>query len=141
MIVALHHTALSVPDLDRALAFYCGVLGFELELRDRWRRAAAVDAVIGLPGSAGQLALIRLGGARLELFEYQSPAPAPQDPQRPVHHHGITHLCLAVADIEEEYRRLSAAGMTFISPPLQLGLGLCAYGRDPFGNVIELKEG
>lgn len=140
MIAALHHTALSVPDLDQALAFYCGVLGFELELRTRWRRAEAIDTVIGLPGSAGQIAMIRLGEARLELFEYQAPTPAPQDPARPVHHHGITHLCLAVVDIEAEYQRLQAAGMTFFSAPVQLGLGHCVYGRDPFGNVIELKE-
>src|SRR5690606_28953696 len=71
MITTVHHTAVSVPDLDRALAFYCGVLGFELELCDQWRRAPAIDTVIGLPGSAGRIAMVRLGAARLELFEYQ----------------------------------------------------------------------
>ncbi len=29
MILGVHHPALSVPNLEAALAFYCGKLGFE----------------------------------------------------------------------------------------------------------------
>lgn len=32
MILGVHHAALAVPDLEAALAFYCGLLGFEVTL-------------------------------------------------------------------------------------------------------------
>ena len=35
---------------------------------------------------------------------------------------------------------LRAAGMVFNSPVVDLGTDLCVYGRDPFGNTIELIE-
>jgi catechol 2,3-dioxygenase-like lactoylglutathione lyase family enzyme len=55
--------------------------------------------------------------------------------------HGITHLCLDVEDLDAEYERLLAAGMTFNSPPQDLGAGVrTVYGRDPDGNVVELHE-
>ena len=30
MILGIHHAALAVPNLEEALAFYCGVIGFEV---------------------------------------------------------------------------------------------------------------
>ena len=30
MIIGVHHTALSVPDIGAAISFYCDVLGFEI---------------------------------------------------------------------------------------------------------------
>ena len=32
------------------------------------------------------------------------------------------------------------AGMTFHAPPVQLGESAAIYGRDPFGNIVELYE-
>ncbi len=54
--------------------------------------------------------------------------------------HGLAHFCLQVTDIEAEYERLRAAGMTFHAPPQQLGTSAAIYGRDPFGTIIELYE-
>ena len=39
-----------------------------------------------------------------------------------------------------EHARLSAAGMTFVGPPVDFGEAAAIYGRDPFGNVVELYE-
>ena len=43
-------------------------------------------------------------------------------------------------DIQAEYERLSAAGMRFHCPPLDMGAVKATYGRDPDGNVVELQE-
>jgi catechol 2,3-dioxygenase-like lactoylglutathione lyase family enzyme len=50
VILGIHHVAISVPDLKRALEFYCGVLGFEA----LWSLEVdgddeASDRAIGLP--------------------------------------------------------------------------------------------
>ena len=140
MILQIDHTALSVPDLDAAEAFYCDLLGFEREYASRWSGNADTDAVIGLTDSGARSLMLKLGGSRIELFEYERPAPRPQPASRPVCDHGITHFCLAVRDIRFEYERLRAAGVPFNSEPFDYGPVVCVYGRDPFDNVFELIE-
>ena len=54
--------------------------------------------------------------------------------------YGYPHFCLLVDGIEAEYGRLSAAGMEFAGPPVNFGGSSAIYGKDPFGNVIELYE-
>ena len=141
MIKGIHHTAISVPDMAQALAFYRDLLGFELVAVESWEQGTEIaDRITGLANSAAQVCLLRVGNAFLELFEYHSPTPKPAHPSRPVCDHGITHLCLEVTDIQQEYERLKAAGMRFHCPPQDVGSGIVTYGRDPFGNVIELQE-
>jgi len=141
MIQGIDHTALSVPDMDKALDFYVGVLGFEVEMNAGWPSGAKpLDDLVGLEDSASKVAMIRLGNSRLELFQYQNPLGKEQDPDRPVCDHGLIHICLAVSGIAEEYERLVDAGVRFNSKPIDLGRETCVYGRDPFGNVIELIE-
>ena len=54
---------------------------------------------------------------------------------------GYAHIALDVTDIHAEYERLSAAGMKFVGPPVDLGGGSFAiYGRDPFDNLVELYQ-
>lgn len=141
MILGIDHTALSVPDLEQALAFYCGLLGFEVEVRADWQAGNTLnDTVIGAPDTAANSALLKAGGTRIELFEYRHPVGAAQDGRRPLWDHGITHLCFNVADIEAEYERLRAAGVVFNSAPVRMGRWQFVYGRDPFGNMFELKQ-
>ena len=141
MITGIDHTAISVPDMDAALAFYQELLGFEVESDSAWPQGVEeIDRVVGLRNSAARVAMLRFGNSRVELFQYEHPVPEVQDPQRAVNHHGYTHFCLDVVDIEKEYQRLADAGMQFNSAPVNLGTSIAVYGRDPFGNVIELKE-
>ncbi|MCP4906479.1 MAG: hypothetical protein GY910_16005 [bacterium] len=141
MIHGVEHTAISVPDLRVAIDFYCGVLGFELESESGWPKGVAeLDALVGLAESASEVAMLRMGETRIEIFQYESPEPRPQDLEFRVCDHGLTHFCLAVTGIEDEYARLVGAGVVFNAPPVELGASICAYGRDPFGNVFELKQ-
>ena len=141
MIRGIHHTAISTPDIDRAIAFYRDLLGFEVLANGAWPRGVeSVDTLIGLKDSAARMAMLKKGNAMLELFEFESPAPAPGNPQRPVNDHGFTHICLDVTDLSSEYARLKEAGMFFNSEPVGTADSCSVYGRDPDGNGIELVD-
>jgi catechol 2,3-dioxygenase-like lactoylglutathione lyase family enzyme len=146
MIRGVHHVAVATGDLDRLVAFYCDQLGFTLLKQGSWEAgSASVDRIVGLKDSAARTAVLRAGNLYLELFQYLSPPGRPGEPDRPVSDHGYTHFCLDVTDIDAEYERLSANGMTFHSPPPtreELGNGSirAIYARDPDGNIVELQE-
>jgi catechol 2,3-dioxygenase-like lactoylglutathione lyase family enzyme len=142
MIRGIHHTAISTPDLQRALGFYRDLLGLEVLFEGGWPTGTEVaDSITGLRGSSAKQAMLKAGNAMIELFEYQTPPPCPAEPERPVCDHGLTHICLDVTDLDAEYARLKAAGMVFHCPPQQLGRSIkTTYGRDPDGNVVELQE-
>lgn len=141
MIEGIDHTAISVPDIEAAVDFYCNTLGFEVVSESSWARGSkSIDALVGLVDSASRVVMVRLGDSRIELFEYTSPAPRARDPETRVCDHGITHVCLVVRGIEAEVERLRDAGVRFESDPIDVGTSLAVYGRDPFGNVLELKQ-
>lgn len=142
MINGLHHTAIATRDIDRLVAFYRDVIGFELVTSGGWEKGVTqIDAMVGLPGSSAKTAMLQAGNSFLELFEYQTPRGAAADANRPVNDCGFTHIGLNVTDIEAEFARLSKSGMRFHHAPIDFGAGLrAAYGRDPDGNVVELVE-
>ena len=141
MIRGIHHTAISTANLERLVRFYRDVLGFQEIFASQWKQGAEqADNITGLKNSAARLVMLKAGNACLEIFEYSSPEARPNDPNRPACDHGITHLCLDVRDINAEYQRLKAAGMTFHCPPQNMGGVTATYGRDPDGNIVELLE-
>tara|TARA_R110002110_G_scaffold60184_9_gene169729 strand:+ start:200 stop:625 length:426 start_codon:yes stop_codon:yes gene_type:complete len=139
MIKGIHHIAIGVPDIEAGLAFYCDVLGFSVE----WRSEVSADnekagAAVGLPGFEARMAMLRGPDIRIELWQYTNPRP--RDRRSDPADLGYPHMALAVTDIEAEYDRLSGAGMTFVGAPVNFGTQKAIYGRDPFGNIIELLE-
>jgi glyoxylase I family protein len=141
MLMGFHHAAISTPDLDRFLEFYCDKLGCEVAWTFGWDAPSPeADSVTGLTGSAARAAMLKLGESYLEVFEFSAPPASPVNGERPVHEYGITHICLQVKDIHKEYERLKAAGMEFHCPPRAQDSGFLTYGRDPDGNVVELLE-
>lgn len=142
MIRAVHHVALSTPDLARMRAFYRDLLGFEEISRVSWPAGQdRIDAVMALRGTAAETVMLRLGAVCVELFQFEAPPqPAPGTAERPVHHHGITHLCFDVEDVDAVYEKMAAAGIRFHCPPQDFGTAKATYGRDPDGNVFELQQ-
>jgi len=142
MILGMHHTAIATRDLARLKDFYCDLFGMTPIVEDEWSDAPELDVIVGLEGSAASFALLKAGNQCLELFEYSAPQPRASDPNRPVCDAGITHICFGVTDLDAEYERLSAAGMTFNGVPQRAGDRplRAIYGRDPDGNVVELLE-
>jgi catechol 2,3-dioxygenase-like lactoylglutathione lyase family enzyme len=143
MIRGIHHVAIHTPDLDRLTAWYRDVVGFEVVEASRfaWENSPEIDQIVGLSGSAARGVMMRAANAYIEFFEYAKPGPSNTERLHP-YDHGYTHIALDVTDIDAEYERLKANGMTFHAPPagVEGGRIRSIYGRDPDGNILELQQ-
>ena len=141
MIRGIHHVALSTSDIERLTKFYEDAFGFEVVWHGGWPQGSEmIDTIVGVPGSSSKQVMMKAGNAHIEIFQYLTPEGKPIDPKRPANDHGYTHFCLQVTDIQAEYERLQKAGMRFHAPPQNMETCHATYGRDPFGNVIEIYE-
>ncbi|MCJ2126013.1 VOC family protein [Methylobacterium sp. J-077] len=115
------HVHLKVADLDRALGFYCGVLG--LGLTQRYGERAAFVAAGGYHHHIGLNTWESLGG--------RPPAPGTT---------GLYHLALLYptrAALADALRRVEAAGIP-LDGASDHGVSEALYLRDPDGNGVEL---
>ena len=119
--VRIGHVHLKVADVDRALAFYCGVLGFELTQR------------IG-----PQAAFISAGGYHhhigLNTWESRGGPPPPQGST------GLYHLAILYptrAELADALRRLIEAKIP-LEGASDHGVSEALYLRDPDDNGVEL---
>jgi catechol 2,3-dioxygenase-like lactoylglutathione lyase family enzyme len=140
MILAFAHPGIVVTDLEQAIDFYGKAFGFRL-LSDQegWENSPETDRAIGCPNSASRGAMLAGHNCYLELFEYRSPAQTARPPgDFLAHEPGIRHIAFYVDDVRKEFERFLSVG----GQPLgELVEGATAvYGRDPFGNIIELAE-
>lgn len=141
MILGLHHTGMSVTDLERSIQFYRDVLGMNLLWRRDHRRSEALEKVLNLKDVDVSYAMLEGFGGRIELFQYFSPPGKPNPPDRPVCDVGITHVAFHVKDIKSLYQRIKHAGVKFHSEPQMIRDGVwVAYFRDPDGIVVELVQ-
>jgi len=138
MIVGIHHVAIGVPDFQKGLEFYRDVLGFEVVSQGQISGNEPADRAVGLGDIRADVAMLKAPNAYIELWQYSNPPPEDHR-QRPCDY-GYPHFALQVRGIQEEYDRLRAAGMEFVGEPVDLGSSSAIYGKDPFGNVIEIYE-
>jgi catechol 2,3-dioxygenase-like lactoylglutathione lyase family enzyme len=151
-INGIHHVSLTVPDMQQALHFYRDALGFEQMVEVHWppQGASAEDETTALLKKIHEingddeveisLAILKVGNACLELFEFRKPKSPPLGPPHRTNVCGIRHFALDVSDLDDLYPRLLAAGVRFHAPPQHSPQVITTYGRDPFGNVIEFQE-
>lgn len=119
--VRIGHVHLKVADLDRALAFYCGVLGFEL--KQRYGKQAAFVAAGGYHHHIG-----------LNTWESRGGSPPPRGTT------GLFHLAILYptrAALADALKRLQAASVP-LDGASDHGVSEALYLRDPDGNGIEL---
>jgi catechol 2,3-dioxygenase len=115
------HVHLKVADLDRALAFYCGVLGFELT--QRYGPGAAFVSAGGYHHHIGLNTWESRGGT--------PPAPGAT---------GLYHLAILYptrASLADALRRLIRAGIP-LDGASDHGVSQALYLRDPDQNGVEL---
>ena len=139
MIVGVHHIAVGVDDIDRALTFYTEGLGFEILKQGTFGESEYVDRAIGLKDAKGKSAMLRGPNLYLEVWQFVNPRP--DDLRSRPCDCGYPHFALQVDNIQEEYERLQTHGMEFVGEVVHLKDGSFAiYGRDPCGNIIELYD-
>jgi len=119
--VRIGHVHLKVADLERALKFYCGVLGFELQQR-----------------FGSQAAFISAGGYHhhIGLNTWESAGGSPPPPRST----GLYHLAILYptrALLADALRRLIEAGVE-LDGASDHGVSEALYLRDPDGNGVEL---
>jgi lactoylglutathione lyase len=143
-VVGSWHTGFQVADLERSLAFYRELLGFEIV----WERVVDVEYIgrlVGYPGLELHQALLRIPGSEhcLELLDYRKVERTPVDTATA--NPGTAHICLMVDGLTEMHERLVAQGVRFVGGPLFPTTGpnvgrLVAYMMDPDGIRIELID-
>jgi len=115
------HVHLKVADLDRAIAFYSGVLGFELQQKFGTRAA-----FLSAGGYHHHIAL--------NTWESLGGSPAPKG------HTGLYHTAILYPDraqLADALRRVTAAGLP-IEGAADHGVSEAVYISDPDGNGVEL---
>jgi len=111
--LAVHHVSINVPDVDRAVAFYTGVLGGSVR-EDR-------------PDFGFSGAWIDIGGNQLHLLEAAVPHALGQ------------HFAIQVDDLDDVVAELRAGGID-IADASPVGPGRQTFVADPAGNTVELYE-
>ena len=71
-MIAADHTGITVTNLERSLAFWRDVLGFELSHRAHHTGDLASE-VTGVPGAEISIAVLKGYGQKIELLEYLAP--------------------------------------------------------------------
>jgi catechol 2,3-dioxygenase len=115
------HVHLKVADLERALRFYCGVLGFEIQ--QRWGTQAAFISAGGYHHHIGLNTWESAGGS--------PPAPGTT---------GLFHLAILYPsrrELADALRRLLAANIP-LDGASDHGVSEALYLRDPDENGVEL---
>lgn len=127
-IRGIDHVVLRVRDVERALAFYCGLLGCREERR--------LDEL--------GLVQLRAGSALVDLVDVAGPLGAAGGPPAGDQARNMDHFALQLAHFDEKalVARLAEAGVE-AGPAAPrygaLGMGPSLYIRDPDGNTVELK--
>src|ERR671935_2177450 len=119
--VDIGHVHLKVADLERALAFYCDVLGFDV--MQRWGDSAAFISAGGYHHHIG-----------LNTWESRGGPPPPPGTT------GLYHVAIRYptrATLADALRRVLDAGIP-LTGASDHGVSEAIYLRDPDGNGIEL---
>jgi lactoylglutathione lyase len=143
-ITGSHHTGLQVADLERSIAFYRDLLGFELVFA--WNpQAPYIGELVGYPEVDLHAAILRPPDSTvfLELLEYRNVERRPVDTSTA--NPGTAHTAYFVDDLDGLYAELIARGVTSVSPPVTPTIGPNKGGRavyllDPDGIRVELIQ-
>jgi glyoxylase I family protein len=111
--LGIHHVAINVRDVEEAVAFYCGVLGFT-------PRTDRPDFSFGG-------AWLDAGDQQLHLLEAEPPTSVGQ------------HFAIHVPDLDATISELRALGHQ-VSDAAPVATNRQAFIQDPSGNTVELHE-
>ena len=142
-IIATDHTGITVANLDRSLAFWRDVLGFELSHRAHHTEDLASE-VTGVPGAEISLVVLKGYGYKIELLEYLAPSDRKHVDLRPCDV-GSVHVALTIDNLDAVLSAIAASHWKAAGKPQTLESGPNAgkrviYVRDPDGTTIEFMQ-
>jgi catechol 2,3-dioxygenase-like lactoylglutathione lyase family enzyme len=143
-IISADHTGITVSHLERSLAFWRDVLGFELSHAAHQTGELAKE-ITGVADAEIKLAVLKApGGHKIELLEYLAPPDRKHADVRPCDV-GHVHVALLVDDLDAVLDKIAASGWKASGKPQMLKTGPNAgkrvvYVRDPDGTTIEFME-
>ena len=143
-IIVADHTGITVSNLERSLAFWRDVLGFEFS-HTAHQKGELAQEITGVEGAEIKLAVLRApGGHKIELLEYLAPADRKRADIRPCDV-GSVHVALLVHDLDAVLERIAASDWKAAGKSQRLQSGPNAgkrvvYVRDPDGTTIELMQ-
>jgi glyoxylase I family protein len=144
-IIAADHTGITVSNLERSLAFWRDILGFELS-HTAHQTGDMAREITGVTGAEIKLAVLKSpGGHKIELLEYLAPADRKQHVDLRPCDVGHVHVALIVDDLEAVLQKIAQSGWEPAGIPQTLTTGPNAgkrvvYVRDPDGTTIEFME-
>lgn len=122
MIKKIAHAAFNVKDMEKSLAFYCDILGFEKAFE--LNRPDGEPWIVYLKIAKGQFIELFYGGTG------KTDAPS-----------GYSHLCFEVDNIFETAEMLKSRGAVLDSGPSQgMDTNWQCWVKDPDGNRIEMMQ-
>jgi catechol 2,3-dioxygenase-like lactoylglutathione lyase family enzyme len=124
--VRINLASVLVDDQQKALRFYTEVLGF----------VKKTDIPLGEHSWLTVVSPEDPDGVELVLEPSEHPAVTPF--KEALVADGIPFTSFAVADVQKEYERLTALGVTFTQPPTAMGPVTTAVLDDTCGNLIQI---
>jgi glyoxylase I family protein len=143
-ILATDHTGITVSNLERSLAFWRDVLGFEFSHRAH-QTGELAEQITGVPGAEISLVVLKApGGHKIELLEYLAPNDLGHVDIRPCDV-GSVHVAFTVENLDAVLNAIAASGWRTAGKPQTLRSGPNAgkrviYVRDPDGTTVEFMQ-
>ena len=136
MLKEMHHTGLSVSDMEHSLTLYQDTLGMEIEFDVMIEDIPEFGTIIGLPGVRERIVMLRLNNCRIELFQFFEPKG--KKIERRQCDIGYMHVAFVVDELDELCRKLEDHGIKFYSKAEDLGPYKVIFFKGFDGETIEL---
>jgi methylmalonyl-CoA/ethylmalonyl-CoA epimerase len=127
------HIGISVNNIEKSIAWYGQVLGFELVWSQVFEEVKS------------KIAFLKNGDFEIELFEHFTSQPIPKDrllPKSDIETQGTKHVAFGVKDIQTLFENFKKHEVDIVFGPIESPPKDALFGfiRDPSGVLIEIIQ-